>query len=166
MNTYMQAETVRREIEALKASIPELEDDPEFLADIVEGETGLHPLMTRLVAKDRDARSFAEAIKGQIDAMKARRARFQRQSEVIRTLMQRLLEVAGGREIKLPEATISINRVAPSVIVQDETAIPDDYATFKRSIDKGSIKAALQDGARIPGASLSNGGSTIVIRYT
>jgi hypothetical protein len=50
------------------------------------------------------------------------------------------------------------------VIITNEGAIPNDYFRIKYEANKTAIKAALEAGETIEGATLSNGGTTIQIR--
>ena len=81
----------------------------------------------------------------------------------VRREIQRGMEETGVRKIELPECTLSLLSVPPSVIIIDESLLPDDFCTIVRKPDRKSIKAALEDG-EVPGAMMSNGGTALSVR--
>jgi len=61
--------------------------------------------------------------------------------------------------------SVSLRGVPPKLIVSDESLIGDEWFIEKttRTLDKNGIKSALKKDQKIDGATLSNGGQTIVI---
>lgn len=165
-HTYMQAEFLRRQIEQLVVAYPELAEDDQLMADMLEGETDFRAVMSKLVAMDREANAMAEAVKAQMSQMAERKARWTRKSEAMRSLMHKLMDAATARKLTLPEATISVRNVPPAVQITDENAVPEDFAKYERKIDKTALKDVLKNGFDVPGASMSNGSETISIRWT
>ena len=74
------------------------------------------------------------------------------------------MEAAGVKKLTLPVATVNITNVSPSVMILDESAIPDDFMRIKKEPNKTAIKAALETGQSIAGAVMSNGSTTVSIR--
>lgn len=66
------------------AAYPELEADEELRADMLEGETNFHAVLTRLVNGERDADSLAKAVAGRISDLQARKSRAERRKEALR----------------------------------------------------------------------------------
>lgn len=155
---------VRAQVERLKLDFPEIADDAELYADMLEGSTDLHEILTRLVREERDAASFAEAVKAQEDDLCSRRHRFVTKQEALRSFMQSLLETAQQQKIVLPEATLSLATRGPRPVVNNEAVIPDALCKFKRSPDMAAIKTELDAGRAVPGVHLSNGATSISIR--
>ncbi len=54
------------------AAYPELESDEELRADMLEGETNFHAVLTKLVNAERDADSLSKAVAGRISDLQAR----------------------------------------------------------------------------------------------
>jgi len=73
------------------------------------------------------------------------------------------MEIAEIRKVELPVATLSIGNKAASVIITDETLLPDNLVRIKREPNKTEIKKALEAGP-VAGAMLSNGGTTLMVR--
>lgn len=162
--TYIEAQSVRAHIERLLLSYPELADDDLLRADMVEGSTELNELLTRIVREERDAASFSEAIGAQVQALLGRRGRFERRKEALRALIMSLLDTAGQRTIRLPEATLAITNGRPGCVVTDEAALPDEFVKIERTPKKKEITTALQLGKDIPGAALRNSPPSLQVR--
>ena len=157
-------------VEALKIAIslmldrhPELADDEDLRADMLEGSTDLHTIMERLLDQEREANETIAVIGNRIENLSARRIAYRARQTSLRTVMQEILNRADLRKIVLPEATISITRRGPAVQIIDEALVPDAYCRFKREISKTMIKDAINAGEEVPGAVLDNGGETIRI---
>ncbi len=161
---HLDAQSVRSQIERLKLLFPELAEDAETFADILEGETELHEILTRLVHEERDIDSFIAAINIREEQLVERRQRFSRKKEALRTLMTSLLEAGSQTKIMLPEATLSIATRPGRPIVHDEAILPDQFCRVKRSPDLTAIKQEIDAGRAVPGVSMSNGSTSLTIR--
>ena len=161
---------MKYDIENLKVQIsllldrhPELADDNDLRADMLEGSTDLHKIMERLLNEEREANEMIEAVKERIEKLAARRAMFRLRQGSLRDVMMGILQRAELRKITLPEATIGITNKGRSVQILDEDLVPDGYCRFKREISKTAIKEAILAGDEVPGAALDNGGETLRI---
>jgi len=150
-------------IDALLAAYPELADDETLRADMFEAETSLYEALEIVVGKAQEARTMKDAIGLRQDALAERKARYERQEEAFRSLIQSLMEKADLTKIVLPEATLSVSMRAPSPIVEDADALPDHCVRLKRSPDMEAIKKALKSGD-VPGVRMSNGKAVLSIR--
>lgn len=146
------------------AAFPELEADEELRADMLEGETNFHAVLTRLVNGERDADSLAKAVAGRISDLQARKSRAERRKEALRGLMFKLLKAAGVPRVPLADATISIGKKAAVVEIVDEALLPKAYVRVSTSPDKTAIKEALQAGASVPGAKMGEAGEQLSVR--
>lgn len=146
------------------AAYPELEADEELRADMLEGETNFHAVLTRLVNGERDADSLAKAVAGRISDLQSRKSRAERRKEAMRSLMFKLLKAAGVPRVPLAEATISIGKKAASVEIVDEALLPKAYVRVSTSPDKTAIKEALQAGTDVPGAKMGEAGEQLSVR--
>jgi len=142
---------------------PELIDDVDLRADMLEGSTDLHAIMERLLTEEREANELIAVVGNRIENLSARRAMFRSRQTSLRDVMIEILQRADLRKISLPEATVSITRRGPAVQVIDETLVPDAYCRFKREVSKTAIKDAINAGEEVPGAVLDNGSETLRI---
>lgn len=157
---------IEREIESLIASYPELAEDENLRADMIDGETEATAILSRIVNRMQEAEAMVAAIIKRKNDLDARAARFDRQADAMRSLAFRIMQAANLRKMPLPEATLSIRVNPPSVVINDESQIPAEFTITKTEtrVDRAKLKEALKDGATVPGACLSNGSETISIR--
>jgi hypothetical protein len=153
-----------QQISVLKSEFPSLQDDPELLADTLEGETNLHEIIDRLVMQVRENDTLAEALTARAAMIGDRRTRATTRMNFCRALIYKLMIAAGADKIKTTEGNVSVVNSPEKVIITDESAIPEGFMRIKKEPDKTAIKKALSSGKNVSGASLSNGGTTLMIR--
>jgi hypothetical protein len=154
---------IKLQINALKASHPELMEDDEAWALTLESETDLDEVLTSIVRRIEDTKALVIGTKDRFDELKARKDRFENRVEALRGLAFKLMEAANVAKLELPEATLSLRNVAPAVVIIDEEKLPDIACKFERKPDKAKIKELLSTGV-VAGAAMSNGGKTVSIR--
>lgn len=155
------ADAVRRR---LLADDPDLADDERALRDMLDGETDVFDLVRRLIRFSLDAASLAEAAAARADKLTARRDRFKRRAESARAAAFGMMDALGERALSDAEFTVSIAQGKPGVIITDEAALPHDFVRVTRSPDKTAIAAALKAKTPVPGAEITNGPPTLVVR--
>jgi hypothetical protein len=73
--------------------------------------------------------------------------------------------VSGRKKIETDVGTVSLSKVQPKVIVTDEAVIPVTFwKASDPTLDRMALAEALKAGTQIPGAEMSNGGQTVIIR--
>lgn len=148
----------------LLEAYPELVEDEELRADVLEGETELHDLVKRLLKIRLDASAMATAIKTIKQGNADRQARFERKADGASALLKSLLIAADTDKVTLPEATVSITKPRTIVEITDEASIPQGFVEIKRNPKKAEIKKALEAGEEIPGASLGLSEEGLMVR--
>jgi hypothetical protein len=147
----------RRDLTALLAAHPELEEDEVLRLYMVEGSTNALELIDILIAAEREALSLEEAVKILQERLAIRQARFANRRSALRQYLMLLMATAGLKKVERPAATVSIAAGRPRVIVTEPDLLPDYYCRIKREPNKDAIGKALKEGVeRIPGATLSN----------
>lgn len=142
---------------------PELSEDEDFRRDVLEGETDLHAVVGRLARESQALRAECAGLKEAATAFVARAGRKAERDRDVREAIKAILGAADLTKIKTHAASVSLANVAPSVIVTDEAAIPDQFMRVKRSPDLSAIKDALAAGENVPGAAMGNGGQALRI---
>lgn len=106
-----------------------------------------------VVAAEMEAEEAA--IKVHIDRLTARRKALGAGRERLDTYVVHNLAAAGIRQLKTDRFVVSL-RASESVVVDDATALPAEFLRTKTTTepDKTKIKAALQLGEKLSGASL------------
>jgi hypothetical protein len=161
---FREAGIVRNQIEALKALYPEMTEDADLLAGMIEGETDLGRVLDKVLSFVRDAQTNAAATKARKDEMGERQKRFERQEQSGRKIILQLMEAAGQARMVLPEATLSITAARTSVNITDVNDLPQGFYATERKPLSNEIKTALEKGERIPGAELVMGECGLMVR--
>lgn len=154
---------IRHQIENLKVLFPDLSDDEESWTLTLESETDVMELLKQTVDRMREAAGMAGGIAERIALLEIRQERYLRRETAMRWLAQCLLSAADLRKVELPEATLSLRSVPPSVIITDQTVLPKEVCKIEIKPDKTKIKELLKQGP-VPGASMSNGSETLSVR--
>lgn len=138
------------------------EDDERLHIDTLEAETDLFEITKRLLDHIEVDEGDKAALAEQMDTRKVRRDRCDARIKARREAIAALMECAGLDKLPLPEATLSLRKVAPKPIVVNVDALPDGFCTFTRKPDMAAIKAV---GLPLPdGVALDNGGTSLTIR--
>lgn len=148
----------------LLAAYPELAEDEDLRADMFEGETDLNQLVERLVRMKLDADTMASAIKARKQDIADRQSRYERKSDGAKSLLKSLLLAADLPKVALPDATVSITKPRVTVDITDENALPQGFVEIRRVPKKTEIKAALEAGEKVPGATLGLSEEGLMVR--
>ena len=168
-NTHFDTERLKQEIDELVSVYgfdPYDTDDQDIWLSALEGETSLDTVLDRLLELRYRAKANEEAVKERIKNLKERADRYKREQEVLTKAMHKVLNMVNQKSYKTVEATYSIRAGTKRVEIEDEQAIPTQLTTVKTitSPDKAAIKAALEAGEIVPGATLVTGEETLSVR--
>lgn len=148
-----------RSLEALDAS----EDlPPEVIRDTLEGLTGELTVKATNVAKFiLNCEAMADAVDGAAKQMKLRAERIRKRADSVREYLKVNIQGAGITKIEATEFVLALKKNPPSVIVDDEAAIPEAFKVTPEPPpppqprpDKAMIKKAIQSGMTIAGCHL------------
>lgn len=143
-----------------------ISDDEEMAATAVEGETGLVETISDAVNRILALVGHQEALEIQIKALSDRRSRFEDQEKRIKAAIHVAMGQAEMRKLELPQATLSSRVVPPKAEIVDEAAIPSKFwKAHDPKLDKKAVLDALKAKEDVPGATLSNGGEALAIRW-
>ena len=149
----------------LLADDPEIEHDERLLADMLEGEGGdAMDVLDRVLRASLHAKDMAQAAKDRAAEMEQRAARYVRRAEALRGAAFAALDALGIKRRELPDLTASIAVGRPTVVVEDDAALPDQFNRVRREPDKTALMQALKSGEQVPGATLSNGTPSLQVR--
>lgn len=129
-------------------------------------------LLQKMVAQESDwdtkalrVAKFLNHIKAQQEIVKLEVDRLQKKIKQLGSTFDNLHDLLlwqmqgfGKTEIKDPILSIKVRDNPPSVIIEDESLIPDDYKTEKTTVtvNKTRIKAAFKAGEQVDGANIVN----------
>lgn len=161
---FNDAQQVRSQILGLIAVYPELQEDAELMADMIDGETDFLRIMEKLVEYVRDAETLAEAIKARKADMADRQKRYEAKGDAGRKAILSLMSAADQVKVTLPEATISLIKPRDAVNVIDAEQLPQGFYRTERKPLSKELLAALKSGETIPGAELVTGDPSVSVR--
>ena len=151
--------------DALRTSDATAEDD--LIADMIEGEGDAMEGVSRLLRWMAERQAYIAALKEAANDMAERRKRFEAGVDTARTALATFMDAVSLTKIERPEATISLRPASPSVVYAADfiaESLPEELRRWKCEADKPAVKAALDAGEEVPGATLSNGGTTLTVR--
>ena len=151
---------IRERLKALETDL-----DEETLADTLEGLTDLHEILAAVTRAAVTDAAMAEGLKGHIENLRQRFQRLVDRADQRRKLVREAMLEADIKKIVAPDLTLSIRPGTPSVVVIDETAIPDPYWQPREPrLDRMGLLADLKRGCTVAGAELSNAEPVLSVR--
>lgn len=155
---------IKQQVENLKLAFPDLLDEDDDWQLALESETDVKEYLRTVERKREDAEALEEALATTIEALRQRKARFERREQAMRALLFAAMQWADLRKVELPEATLSVRDGVPKVLITDESQIPDEFMRIRKEPDKIKIKEALNGFAEVPGAAMSNIEPVLAVR--
>ena len=160
----IEAGAVAAQVANLLTAYPELVEDGQLLLDMIEAETDLDTVASRILDEELESICISNAARSRRADLSERIARFDRRIDAMRSLLKSLMRTAGIDKLVLPEATVSITKARESVVITDPDAVPSQLCKLIRQPDKDAIGKALKAGELIPGAALVAGEAGLTIR--
>jgi hypothetical protein len=151
-------------LDSLFVEWPELADDDQLKRHVLDNGTDFLPALKVAFEEMYEAELLSDAIKNRMGELSQRKARCDRKSDAMRSLMQKLMEHAREHKVVLTEATLSLAQRPSQIVITDETILPPEFVRTKTEPDKTKIKSALLEGKTVEGACLSNGGISLTVR--
>ena len=187
---------IRREVEAARilfAGIRTMfaEDDPQLLADSIEGETNLLESIDVAIAEIDETEALIAGLKQKESQFTERRRGMEERVKRVRSLVEQAMAISEQPKLRRPSATLTLRRLPPDVVVMSEADIPAEFFVPQPppppKLDKAALREALkardqkmqaasclEDIAErqqalsaiptLPGAVLNNGGFSLQIR--
>lgn len=159
---------IEAEISSFLASItvdnPEIKTDDDFKQDILEGSTDFIEIIDRLLVNLYITNGYIDGAKDARARIDTRISRLSAKSELIRRLIKRLMDIAEIRKVNAPSGTVSVGAKAQGVEIVDADLLPDECLRIKKEPNKTLIGEKLKAGEDVPGARLTNGGETLIVR--
>lgn len=165
-NILLDVQLIELEIQRLVEEFPDLAEDADLRADMVEGSTAAYDVLDAILTRVREAESDVAAISTRIDYLDARQSAARSRGAAMRRLALRLMTAGDLKSVKLPEGTLSRVKGRESVAVADESQLPDWAFTVKvdKRVSKKAISDAMDAGIPVPGAYRATGEETLQVR--
>lgn len=106
------------------------------------------------------------AIDNEIARLKDLKQSYTNKQASLKEYLRLNMERTGIKKIACDLFTITLRKGSPTVSITDESQLDDEYVNVKTVItpDKRVIGAALKEGKEVPGAELTTGKSSILIK--
>lgn len=151
--------------ELLLRDDPALEHDEAMLIELLGPEEGeVLDVLERTARAAKHAEGVAAAAKARADEIAERAQRYTERARRMRAAAFAIMESTGLRRHEMPDMLLSIRAGQQSVVVEDETKIPEKYIRIERKVDKATILSALKSGLTVDGCVLSNGTPSLSLR--
>ena len=103
-------------------------------------------MLVSFLDAEANAAALAAAIGDRIEGLRERKARIERRSEYLRTLIQTAVEIAGSDEVETPVATVGLTRLPPKAIVTEEADVPAQFWKPQApKIDQAGLTKAIRE---------------------
>lgn len=108
----------------------------------------------------------ASNISDEIARLQARKSVFDNRAKRTKEYVKKVMEVNDKKKLEGDKFTLTVRGTSPSVVILDESAIPSKFMDVKTTYSprKKDIKAAIERQEPVPGATLSIGGTTLVVK--
>lgn len=164
MNLVFQIDELNVQLNSLLADYPELADDEQLRADVLEGETNIDEVLERIWKIECESKGMITAIAERQKDLQARKKRFEHRIEVMRGMMLSILKRADLQKREMTEFTVSRRAGSVGVHIDDADAVPRQLCKVSYAPDKTAIKKQLDDGELVPGAILVTGPESVTVR--
>lgn len=142
-------------------TLTEDEFDQETIENTLEAIQGEFEEKGKQVAAfTQNINSDIGVIDKRIKELQARKRVMQNRQSSLKNYLHKNMEATGITKIESPYMTISIRKCPPSVVIDDEGLIPDEFKKVEVKVDKTAIKNA--NGC--PGAHIEQGKTTVQIK--
>jgi hypothetical protein len=151
--------------DAIRTADATAEDD--LIADMIEGEGDAMAGISRLLRWMAERNAYIAALKEAAADMAERRKRFEEGVDTARAALATFMDQVGITKLERPEATLSLRPAGPSVVYGADfnpEALPEELRRWKCEADRPAVKAALEAGEAVPGATFNNGGTVLTVR--
>jgi len=156
---------IESECQMLLRNYPELQDDEQLRADMLEGSTDLYHHIRKLLILSNEAAAHLRGLREYRNAIATRIDRLNCKYDIFRSFVQRLMILCNLSRISLDIGTVTIQSGGQRrVIITDINALPDSLVRIERIPNKEEIRKLLTEGKHVPGAELSNKEPHLVVR--
>ena len=125
----------------------------------------------KLPALYEEAREYDMALRDALDVIAARLERLKEAKAAFETALSRhreaiksTMEALGTSKINLNIGGFTVRNNPPAAEIIDESIIPNEYKRITVSIDKMAIRNALKEGETVPGATLAEPTTSLMVR--
>ena len=155
---------LRLQIEAIVREMPELQEDEQLRADMLDGLTEMPEVLEALFRVAAHSKMMVDALDGRIVELADRQSRFKQRIKTLRDLMLQVMQSADLKKVELPEATLSQRKSQPQIVGEpDVDTLPEKFVRVSIEPNRAAIREALLNGENVGDLYLSNAAPTLAI---
>jgi hypothetical protein len=147
MNVQIQAAEIARIADMLA---PLCDDDDTLFADMMEGESDLFAIVSRLHGQIASDEELLAGITERQAHLAERKRRLSDRVTATMAAIGKFLRAATLPKIELPEATYSVRDGKPTLRIVDPDAVPDGFRKIKSEPNKTAINEVFVEGHELP----------------
>lgn len=133
-----------------EALLPLCAGDEILFADMVEGETDIARISSRILEMIEDEEGRAAALTEQMSVRKDRRDACEARTAILKAGLLRILKAGMLTTLKLPEATLSLRDVAAKLVINDPEAVPEQFTVTTRKPSMEKVKETYNTDGALP----------------
>ncbi len=155
------------ELTGALADLSSMDLDSEAVQNSLEAIQGDFKEKSIAILKVSESLSAdTSAIDSEIKRLQERKKVIENRNQSLRDYLLHNMEASGINKIECSLFTASLRSGIESVDIYDQSQIPDEFIKVEviTNPDKKAIKAAIQSGVEIPGATLKRGKNSLVIK--
>ncbi|MFP1727986.1 siphovirus Gp157 family protein [Lonsdalea quercina] len=141
--------------------------DPEMIADTLEGiEWAMEAKVEQILAICKNELAYVDALKDESRSLSERAKATESRVAKMKEYVASSLEAAGKKSLKAGVHQVTVIAPSKSVKITDESALPSEFVDYVTLIkaDKLAIKKQLEAGIDVPGAHISLGKPSLIIK--
>ncbi len=164
MSNLYQLTGQMKELEKLADVDPEIGIAVKDTMEALEGEFNEKAQALATVVLNVDGN--IDMIDAEIKRLQEKKKQIQTRKKSMHDYLRENMEAASIKKISCPLFTITLAMGRESVVIDEESEIPDDYVSVETIIkpDKKKIAADIKEGSEVPGAHVEHGQSSIRIK--
>jgi chromosome segregation ATPase len=160
---------LQQALSAVHAGIRSIrEEDADATISLDESDETVQAVETalrQLITKCQETEDLAELAKNRARELTERAARLDARGKRYRGVMLAAMDAMGWTKREFAEATVSIRNPSMSVMILDASELPQGFTVQKPpEPDKKAIAIALKSGQDVPGATLTPGMPSVVLK--
>ncbi len=159
---WINYEEIRRMADNIRAIIGD--NDVECFLDTLDGETDAMTILGKMIQERQEIQAYEAATKDLVKQYQDRASRLNATADAISQTIGHLLDAIGEKKVVHPFATVSRTKPRQRIVIENENEIPTQLMKVKTTPDLIAIKAQLDAGEHVPGATIQLGNPGVTVR--
>lgn len=147
---------IQTELRDLLDTVDETGELTEVQADLMDKLHGeLKEKQKGIIYYIKEAKAFEEVIAEEAKKLAAKKKALANKQDRLLELLGFTMEMEGTKELNFGDVVAKYAMTPPALEVDDESVVPEEYIKVVKSVDKTSLKKAVQEGLELEGVRLT-----------